>query len=140
MKELAILLRSMQLYTQNAHNLVDKGLFFQDHDFLGGLYETYDTEYDSIVERMIGLTDSSVVNLMEIQVAAINLIRSLPTKETDNIAYFMKIEDMEIKLRIQVAKINQSVSIGTQQLIGDIANASEGRSYKLKQRIKSNGK
>lgn len=140
MKELAILLRSMQLYTQNAHNLVDKGLFFQDHDFLGGLYETYDAEYDSIIERIIGLTDSNAINLMEVQIAAIKLIQSLPPKETDNIAYFIKIEDMEKKLRMQIAKINPSVSIGTQQLIGDVANASEGRSYKLKQRIKPNGK
>jgi hypothetical protein len=43
---------------------------------------------------------------------------------------------MEQKLRAQIAAITPASSIGTQQLIGDMADRSEQRSYKLKQRMK----
>jgi DNA-binding ferritin-like protein len=136
MKELAIFLRMMQLYTHNAHNLVEKSLFFQDHDHLGGLYSTYEDAYDGVIERIIGLADSSVINLVEIQVAATTLLKSLPAKEVENSAYFQKINEMEIKLRAHIAQIYPQSSIGTQQMIGDLADKSEQRSYKLKQRVK----
>jgi DNA-binding ferritin-like protein len=89
MKELAILLRAMQLYTQNAHNLVEK-----------------------------------------------SILQQLPSKETENMLYFQRIESMENNLRQKIAQINPGVSIGTQQLIGGMADESEKRSYKIKQRIK----
>jgi DNA-binding ferritin-like protein len=136
MKELAILLRAMQLYTQNAHNLVEKSLFFQDHDYLGELYSTYESGYDSIIERIIGLTDSSQLDLKQIQLSAVNILQQLPSKETENMVYFQRIESMENNLRQKIAQINPGVSIGTQQLIGGMADESEKRSYKIKQRIK----
>ena len=70
MKELAILLRCLQLFSHNAHNLVEKSLFFQDHAFLGELYSTYEDAYDGVIERIIGLTDSNAINLVEVQIAA----------------------------------------------------------------------
>ncbi len=136
MKELAILLRCMALYAQNAHNLCEKSLFFQDHAFLGDLYNTYIDAYDGVVERIIGLADSNAINLVEVQMAAVSLLKSYAAKESENVAYFQKLEMMEQKLRAHITALNPSVSVGTQQMIGDLADKSEMRSYKLKARCK----
>lgn len=136
MKELAILLRYCQLYAHNAHNLVEKSLFFQDHAFLGDLYSAYEDAYDGVIERIIGLADSNAINLVEVQIAAVNMLKSMPAKEVENVAYFQKIEMMEQKLRAHITALNPSVSVGTQQMIGNLADESEMRSYKLKARIK----
>ena len=55
MHDLAIILRSAQLYAHNAHNMTKGKTFFSDHKFFGQLYPVYEEAYDSIVERMIGL-------------------------------------------------------------------------------------
>lgn len=136
MKELAILLRCLQLYAHNAHNLAEKSLFFQDHEYFGELYSTYEDAYDGVIERIIGLTDSKAINLVEVQMAAVNLLKSYASKEIENVAYFQKIQMMEEKLRAHIAQIYPQSSIGTQQMIGDLADKSEQRSYKLKARIK----
>lgn len=136
MKELAILLKLLNVYSHNAHNLVEKSLFFQDHEYLAELYSAYDDAYDSVIERIIGLTDSSAINLIEINTIAAQTLQSLPSKESENVAYFQKIEQMEQKLRSHIQTLNPSVSIGTQQLIGGLADDSEKRSYKIKQRCK----
>ena len=135
MKELAIILRAMQIYSHNAHNLVERVLFFQDHDFLGEIYPVYESDYDSVIERIIGLSEVAP-NLIEIQDAALVIVKTMPPKEVENSAYLQKIEEMERKLRAHISAIYPKTTIGTQQLIGDIADRSEQRSYKLKQRIK----
>lgn len=136
MKEIAILLKLMNMYAHNAHNLVERVVFMQDHEHLADLYEAYDVHYDDVVERIIGLTDSSAINLVEIATAACMQLKTLPPKENENVIYFQKIEEMEKKLRAQIAAVYPTSSIGTQQMIGDIADKSEQRSYKLKARIK----
>ncbi|NDE09887.1 MAG: hypothetical protein EBZ95_04885 [Chitinophagia bacterium] len=136
MKELAILLKLMNVYAHNAHNLVEKSLFFQDHEYLNELYNAYDDAYDSVVERIIGLADSSAINLIEVNTIAAQTLHTLSPKEMENVAYFIKIEQMEQKLREHIQTLNPSVSVGTQQLIGGLADDSEKRSYKIKARIK----
>lgn len=136
MKELAIYLKFMSLYTHNAHNLCEKALFFQDHAFLGGLYDTYETAYDGVVERIIGLSNNNAINLVEVNTAAANLLQQHPAKENENINYFIKLEQCEQKLRSMITQIYPQTSIGTQQMIGNLADQSEARSYQLKSRTK----
>ena len=58
MKDLAIYYRCAQFYSHAAHNLAFGDEFFQDHEYLGELYGAYETAYDDIIERMIGLGKS----------------------------------------------------------------------------------
>ena len=77
MEELAILLRCLQLYTHNSHNLIKGETFFQDHEFLGELYPIYEAAYDSIVERMIGLENLQPKKLLAIQTKAMKLLEGI---------------------------------------------------------------
>ena len=136
MEQLAILLRSIQLYSQNVHNLAKGSLFFADHDFLGALYEQADAQYDSVIERMIGLDMSP--NLANIQLQAANLIKDKPHSASENKIYFKVILEMYMTVcqLIQQLVKDPNMSEGTKQLIGDIADKAEMNKYKLKQRCK----
>lgn len=134
MSEIAIIFKALNLYAHAAHNLASKSLFLQDHDFLAELYDKYDSEYDSVIERMIGL--GQPVDLKEINREAVDLFASLDLTVSENIVFFQKIVELE-SLLLQAIKQEYALSsIGTQQLIGEQANQAEMRLYKLKQRTK----
>lgn len=132
MKELAVLLRTLQFYTHNLHNLVKGRSFFADHAFLGDIYRSAEKDYDSIIERMLGLDKSC--NLVRIQAESVIRLKTLK-HEFDDICF------------IDVLKLHQEIcdwvngcdkkqySEGTIQLIGEIGNQCEMRIYKLKHRI-----
>ena len=136
MKEIAILLRTMQLFAHNAHNMSKGSLFLQDHDYLGELYPLYEADYDSVVERMIGLGQQ--LDLLEVQVMAVEQLKSLPSMSQENKELFMLILDMEKSLCSLIEAMIQGIkpSEGTKQLLGDICNNSEMRQYKLGQRVR----
>lgn len=134
MNDLVILLRMAQLYTHNAHNLVKGTAFFEDHKFLGELYPVYEEAYDSVVERMIG--NNQTIDLIQVQKRAAESLSFAPEDKGDGLKIFKYILFMEEHICALIESIKQSVSEGTKQLLGDIANASEIRQYKLKQRIK----
>jgi DNA-binding ferritin-like protein len=136
MKEIAITLRCLQMFAQNAHNLVKGAVFSQDHDFLGELYPAYDSEYDSVIERIIGTSDLSMPELTMIQQAAVDKLKSYGSQQPDNKSYLSIILKMEQELCSIIEMAIRGASQGTQQLIGGIADISEMRQYKLKQRIR----
>lgn len=127
---LATLLRLMQFYAHLAHNKLGGDTFFQDHAFLGDLYSGYESDYDDVIERMIGLEQEC--DLIEIhQKAAEALSEPKSYKEC-----FKEILKMEEQLCEAIDKLIKESSEGTKQLIGNIADKSEMRQYKLKQRLK----
>lgn len=137
MKELASILRALQLYSHNAHNYVQGPSFFQDHEFLGELYPEYESDYDDMIERIIGLYGSDSLDLNIILDMAVSKLRSYPIKADLNSVYFEAILHCEKELCDHVEKLVKvsGVTQGSIQLITEIANKSEIRQYKLKQRI-----
>ena len=77
MKDLAIHLRYLQLVAHNAHNEVAGPTFFANHEFLGELYPAYETAYDAVVERIIGL--GKPVDLCQVQVDAAAKLPKMPS-------------------------------------------------------------
>ena len=138
MKELAILLRMMQLYSHNAHNNAGGPTFFEDHKFLGKLYPQYEADYDSVVERIIGLYGVAALDLHKVQEQAILMQDTMPALQPDNKIYFATILECEHKLCRHVEQLVTvpGVTEGTKQLLGDLANASESRQYKIKARLR----
>jgi len=116
------------------HNLATGPSFFADHDALSDFYTAAAFDYDTVVERMIGLGQD--VDLPKIPSKAAENIAKLPVSESNNHALEL-ILALEKSLCREVEKeVASSVSEGTKQLIGEIANKSEGRQYLLGQRLK----
>lgn len=132
MIKLATHLRHMQFYTHNAHNMCKGDTFFTDHPELGGLYGTYEDEYDGVVERLIGL--GKAPDLLQVQKDAVAMLDSAGTPSGFNDA-FSTILGYEEELCKLLDEANEGASLGTQNFVQGIADTSEVRQYKLKQRL-----
>jgi len=132
MHNTAIILRALQLYAHNAHNLAKGKTFLQDHEFLGELYGAYEGEYDSLVERMIGLGEEPDLN--EITKEAADAATANEFKDNDNAFSVLLVTEKELCSSIE--KDMTDASNGTQNLLQTIADNSEMRQYKLKRRLK----
>jgi DNA-binding ferritin-like protein len=138
MFQLLVQLRAMQLFYHQAHNLAKGASFFADHEALGEFYAAAEGDYDSVIERMIGTHGPQSVDLMQIVKGVYTKLKSVPSGNvSENREYFSAGLQMEKELCSLVQSIAPSVSEGTRQMIGDIADRSEVRQYKLKQRIQA---
>jgi DNA-binding ferritin-like protein len=135
MKELIIYLRCMQFFYQNCHNLVSGPTFFQDHCVFSEFYEKLTEDYDSCVERFIGLFGVDKIDLVEIQESAVEKLKSYPKSECscEMFETGLKMEEYIIEYIEKLCK--QSYSQGTLNALAAIADCSEVRVYKIKQRI-----
>lgn len=127
---LAALLRYLQLYTHMAHNLLGGETFLQDHEFFGELYPGYEADYDSVIERMIGLGEQ--LDLVKIQKDAVSELKAPKSLEEA----YKEILSCEEELISACEKLEKSASLGTANLLAGLADKAEGRIYKLKQRLK----
>ena len=134
MQELAVVLRTAQLVAHNYHNKVFGPSFLADHEYLGELYPAYEGEYDSVVERIVGLG-------LECDLPAVTQLageRAAKYDPYDRAAdeMFSDLLGLERQVQQWATDFNKKASLGTQNLLQGIADASEMRCYKLKQRIK----
>lgn len=132
MQDLAVALRTYQLFVQSLHNTVRGLAFISHHEFLGELYEEVAGDYDDVVERCIGT--GVAIDPFAVQHEA-GMAASQIMVPADPAQMFITVNNLESLIRDQIAEVYPAVSIGTQQLIGEIANKSEKRSYKLQQLI-----
>lgn len=134
MHRLAVLFRTAQLFAHNAHNLARGATFYADHEELGGLYGVYESAYDDVVERMIGLGDEAV-DLNKIQLEAVRELVKYGAAEPQASA-FKAILELEGELRVECESASEGQSIGTVNFLQGLADASEARTYKIRQRVK----
>lgn len=127
---LACQLRLMNLFYHNQHNLA-KGIAFEsDHELFLEFYEKMDDDYDDVVERSIGMGMSSPSNLALSTQHVAEKIKDVPVDKP-----FETAEQLEKILCDYCKLIDKDGSIGVKQLVGEIANQSEIRQYKIKQRL-----
>ncbi len=139
MKELQVLLRSLQLYAHQAHNLCARIVFQQDHDMFAEVYAKAESDYDSITERAIGLAgEESVCSLQELLQGCFSKLSSVQDKGIkENSAYYQVILSMIKEINSKIEPLCKSgLSQGTVQMLGDIADKNEVLMYKIGQRLK----
>lgn len=134
MNELAVLFRTAQLFAHNCHNLTKGVTFFSDHSFFGDAYAAYESAYDAVIERMIGLDMS--VNLGTVTAVAGEKAGKMTLPGMDAVRMFSAILELEKEICVAVKTYAASTTDGTQNLIQGLADESEIRQYKLKQRIR----
>ena len=132
MKNLAVILRASQLYAHMAHNLTTGCSFKSDHADFADFYEAYEHAYDDVVERIIGLTGTC--DIPAITKSACEIVEKTKFKDTMH-AYSVLLATEKSICDVCTAE-NKKASLGTQDLLQGIANASEMRMYRIQQRIK----
>lgn len=137
-KDLIVLLRTMYLFAHNAHHLVARDTFFSDHEFFGDTYGTLQDDYDGVVERTIGLLGEKATGLDSLFSIITQEMTKTPSIEVvDNSDFFKYQLELEKRLCSMIKEIITTATPGTEQLIGEIANKSEIRQYKIQQRLKN---
>ncbi len=134
MIDLAAYLRFMQFYAHICHNLTSGPTFYQDHAAFGGLYEDYETAYDGVVERCIGL--GLTINLFVITEKAGKLLAKKSDGASDPKAMFKSLLECEQKLCSHIDTLLGSSTEGTRQFLGNLCDESEVRRYRIGQRLK----
>lgn len=134
LEKLAVKFRAMQLIAHAGHNKVSGPTFFEDHEFLGGLYGTYEGVYDSLVERMIGLGKSP--DLWKIGDEA---NKDFQEKECGNssqefLTCLLHCEK-ETSTLVEAAVKSKEYTQATLNLLIQIGDDSEARQYKIQQRL-----
>jgi DNA-binding ferritin-like protein len=139
MFKLLVQCRAMQMFYHSAHNLASKVAFFGDHSAFGDFYSALEGDYDSVIERAIGTSGPEIANLQRIIAAVHEKCMGCPSTEAkDNKVLFEHSLAMEKELQGIATLIIRSpgTSEGTKNLVAQIADDSESRCYKIKQRIK----
>ena len=117
-------LRAMQLFYHEKHHTAEGASFFADHEAFGGFYGEVESDFDSVVERAMGLgfVDAAFVRN---HMSAIHAVLQL---------------DDAVEMEKQLCELCELIieceecTEGTEQAIGEIANKSEVRQYKLARR------
>lgn len=131
MRKVAVILRALQLFAHNAHNLAKGHVFYQDHDQFAEFYKAYEEEYDDVVERIIMFKGSC--DLGTIASEAASLVAS--SSSTDNEGSYLTILKTEESLQKALVEIMDESTYGTQNLLQGIADKSEHRMYGIKRRL-----
>jgi len=134
MNELIITFRCAQFTAHNFHNFAKGYSFFADHKFLGSLYGTYEEAYDALVERTIG--SGKDIDLRDITSQAAERAAAFSAESMSCDEMFATLQSMEESICAWVKTYTPGASIGTVNLLAGLADASEARQYKLKQRVK----
>ena len=134
----AVQLRALQLYAHHAHNNCQGATFLQDHGLFGDTYSAAESDYDDVVERIIGMS-SKTVDTLAIAEQAVKIASSMPKDGGDcNCAFLASVLRLEVSICAIIEKCvaGSGYPEGTKQLLGGIADKSMVRQYKLKQRMK----
>ena len=134
MNELAVLFRTAQLFAHNCHNLTKGVTFFSDHSFFGDAYAAYESAYDSVVERMIGM--DAEIHLGSITSVAGDNAGKMTLMGEEVGSMFATLLEAEKSICVAIKTYAAGASDGTQNLLQGLADESEIRQYKIKQRIR----
>lgn len=138
MKELLAHLRAMQLFAHAAHNLVSGPSFAPDHEFFGDAYGAHEKDFDDLVERIIGKYGEQHVEFAALTMQAAQMLQKMKISGSiSNEQFFeqqLAHEQQLCDLVDQLCAV-KGVSEGTKQLLGNMADVSETRQYKIKQRL-----
>lgn len=123
-------LKYMNIYAHISHNVLGGETFFQDHSFLGDLYDSYEEIYDGLVERFIGLDKD--LDLIKVHKDAINAL-DIPKSYDECFKELLNCEEAVCEACKDMTK---DATLGLGNMLAQIADDSEARQYKIKQRLK----
>ena len=122
---------ALYLAAHAAHQSITGATFFQDHAFLSELYEAYNDAFDDLAERAIGLGEA--LNHASIFAEAAVQAKSLTGMKAPAMI-FNALMLREAAVRKVLAECCGEATEGTANLLAQLADDSEKRAYKLKQR------
>lgn len=125
MQKLATTFRAAQMFAHAAHHSTAGPTFLSDHGFFGELYEAYGAAYDQVVERAIGR--GAKIDESQINSDAAGMFKYDASFQT---ALFI-----EQTIEAELVACCDTATMGTRNMIEQLADDSEVRCYKIRQRL-----
>ena len=138
LQDLLACLKAKQDYYKTGHWQVKNTIYYADHLLLDRLSTESGAKIDQVAEKIIGITGNpALLNLPDILKKQYEYIKDLPYNAPENTVIFQSALQLETKLLELCKTIDASpeTSVGVRNMVGDIADESEGRIYLLKQRL-----
>lgn len=127
--------RILQLYYHSCHNLISGESFFADHEFFGGVYPQLETHYDRLAEYYICLFGKKAFETKILTKAVSEELEKHEIEEMCCCDMFKLSQKLETKFYKELENISKKASIGLANMVGDIAEQSDVRMYKIQQRL-----
>lgn len=138
LQDLLVLHIAIRDYLHTAHVSVKGSVFYADHELLSRLYSAADAEVDGLMEKMVGIgMGLQSIHLPSVLKKVYEKVSKLPYDAQTNDIYFQAAYSLEETLK-QVCEAmdkDPNTSVGVRNMIGDLADKSEGRCYLIKQRL-----
>ena len=134
LKTLAAQYGVAKLLAHAYHHRTSGPSFFADHEFLGELYVAYDTAFDALCERAIGLGECEDSTEVFKEVCE-DFQECVDEQGYFTGSPFAHLLDIELAFQLSIKELSPAASLGTQNLLAQLADDSEARCYKLSQRI-----
>lgn len=138
LQDLLVLHIAIRDYLHTAHVSVKGSVFYADHELLSRLYSAVDAEVDGLMEKMVGIgMGLQSIHLPSVLKKVYEKVSKLPYDAQSNDIYFQAAYSLEETLK-QVCEAmdkDPNTSVGVRNMIGDLADKSEGRCYLIKQRL-----
>ena len=127
--------RVLQLYYHYCHNLVTGPTFLQDHEMFGGFYASVENDYDALVEYLIATLGNKAIETKAVNQLLMKQLTAIQVESMSAEDMFSKGLELEDELYSAIRILDAKGSIGVKNLIGDIAQKSDVRQYKVQQRL-----
>jgi DNA-binding ferritin-like protein len=129
-----MLYRAAQFYAHHCHLVAHGPTFLQDHEWFGELYPAYETAFDRLMEQMIGLRMEPDCHKVLREAATLANEMECPKQNADG---FKVLLNFEKQFRNEIAALMKTEKRdGTQNLLQDLATASDHRTYLIGQRVR----
>ena len=138
LKELVVLLRTMQLFYHNCHNVCFGATFLSDHNLFADFYGQIEDDYDSVAERLIGLYGKQHLSLKEIMEKVEDLVEELQEPNKAAVEGMLAqggLLEFRLKSTIDMLCKSTELSEGSRNLLAQVADNAEMRIYKIRQRM-----
>ena len=136
MKDIISTTRTLNLYYHHLHNIAHGLPFEGDHEMMSRFYTQLEGSYDSLIERYMGLgADGGKECLIHILSGVVSVISQIP-EGNDMDVHFRHALELESGIQSMLEAEAESSSLGTENLLAQLADESESRVYKLNQRLK----
>lgn len=133
-----IRLRVAQLFYHYCHNLTHGPMFLSYHDLFESFYKEVESHYDKIIEYTIADLGISAIDTQVINKAIQAQLEKYKVEEMTAQEMIERSLEIENDLYKDLEELADNSRLGLENALGTIAEASDVRSYKLKQLLRSN--
>jgi len=128
--------RVLHLFYHYCHLLTYGETFVGDHSLFGGFYEEMSDHYDRLSEYLIATLGNEAFETQKINMLVAEELQRFKIEKISTISMLAGALILEKEFYTSLQELDSVATIGLKNMIGDLAEKSDSRQYKILQRKK----